>query len=111
MKYDVEIDGELLNNFNTIMNNLDKINNNYFIIIDDYERFKNAEVAEWYEKIDKSNGIWIGEGIKEQDVFVVNDVVRTGNYSVTQQLAADLQINTSFYVITRTARENRGKPF
>ena len=72
--YDVEIDGELLNNFNTIMNNLDKINNNYFIIIDDYERFKNAEVAEWYEKIDKSNGIWIGEGIKEQDVFVVNDV-------------------------------------
>ena len=70
--FDVMNDREL-QMFNTIMNNVDIIKNNYFIIIDDYERFITINSLPWYDKINFNNGIWIGSGILEQDIFNTNN--------------------------------------
>ena len=68
------LDEEQMKMFNVVMNNLDKINNNYFIIIDNYEEYKDIEGTEWFNKIDTNNGIWVGSDVKEQDIFKINNI-------------------------------------
>ena len=44
-----------------------------FILVENANKFKNHEYAEWYKKyISKDNGIWIGNGIDNQYLITIN---------------------------------------
>ena len=64
--YDRVLD-EGIEAFNSIINSLDKLNNLYFILIDNYASFRNIKKESWYNNLSKSSGIWIGTGVSDQD--------------------------------------------
>lgn len=73
--------------FNSIMNKVNDFSNSYFILVDDFLSFKNISSYEWYDKLDFSSGIWVGEDIDSQDVFDVDEV------------QDDIELNNIAYVI------------
>ena len=66
------LDSNEMNKLNYIIDSVDKFPNNYFIFVDDLSRFKNISSCDWYNKLDFSSGIWVGNGFEDQDVFDVN---------------------------------------
>ena len=60
--------------FEEIMNNIENINNQSFIIIDDFNRLSKISNVDWYEKLNKNQGIWYGQDIDIQNVFNLNNL-------------------------------------
>ena len=60
--------------FNQLMNNLNRYPNQVFIIIDNYERFKNIKSYPWYQNINRTSGVWYGKNIENQDVFIIDNL-------------------------------------
>ena len=87
------------NLFNTIMNNINNLNNQTFIIFDDYEKLKKIEKYEWYNNICKSSGIWVGNEIDEQEVFVLN---KLNEYDIDEEIKQLIYvINDNNYVVAK----------
>ena len=55
-------------------NNMINAKQNQYILVDDYKRFKLLKLEKWYNGIDTSNGMWLGEGIESQSVLITNEV-------------------------------------
>ena len=53
---------------------MDQAKQNIYILIDNYKQFKLLKLEPWYNKINTSNGIWLGQGIESQSVLVTNDL-------------------------------------
>ena len=49
-------------------------NKSSVILVDVYDRIKTLKVEPWYSDIDNSNGIWIGNGLENQNVFNVKAI-------------------------------------
>jgi S-DNA-T family DNA segregation ATPase FtsK/SpoIIIE len=93
---------EELKKFGMIMSNIDKFGNSYFIVVDDYDRYKNIYQYEWYKNINMGSGIWVGNDIDKQDIFNcsfsdddINDTMKDIAYVV----------NNDNYVVIRTLGE------
>ena len=91
--------------FNYIMENINNFSNSYFILVDDVRSFKNISSYNWYNKLDFSCGIWVGEDIESQDIFQIdkieeetdkNDiayVIENGNYQILKVMGDNLDKN------------------
>lgn len=55
--------------FSNIMKNMDKLTNQTFIIFDNIKRFEKLQKYEWYDNLNKTSGIWVGNDIDEQNIF------------------------------------------
>ncbi len=61
--------------FENLMLNIDKINNVNFVFIDVYDSVKKLQVENWFtEKVNKKNGIWLGENVANQLIFNLNNL-------------------------------------
>lgn len=56
--------------FNGAMNS----RQNIFVLVDDYKKFKLLKLQPWYNSIDTTNGIWLGQGLDSQSVLVSNEL-------------------------------------
>ena len=60
---------------NNLFSNSASLKNTNHILIDDYISYRNVQLEEWYQSnVDKSNGIWLGEGIENQLSINVNNL-------------------------------------
>ncbi len=60
---------------NNLFNNLEKINNSYFALVDTYSSFKNLQTETWYQdNFDNTSGIWMGIDIGNQMAININDI-------------------------------------
>ncbi len=57
-----------------IMNSPAQYPNQFFIIVDNVDRFKNLQHENWYANIPKNIGLWCGDDIDEQDVLITEDL-------------------------------------
>ena len=57
-----------------LFENISKIDNSHFILFDTYASIRNLQTELWYQNINKSNGIWLGDGITNQSVINVNKI-------------------------------------
>lgn len=55
--------------FTNVMKNIDVLTNQTFIIFDNIKRFEKLKKYEWYDKLNRTNGIWVGNDIDEQEYF------------------------------------------
>ena len=72
--YDKVLD-EGIEVINKILFNSDKLTNLNFIILDDYSTFRRLSKEAWYSKLDRKNGIWLGEGVVDQELFEINNLM------------------------------------
>ena len=73
-KYKKKLSNDGLNTLNKIMTNIDKSVNTNFILFDSYSSYKNIQADPWIKnKIDSSNGIWLGDGAGNQVAININD--------------------------------------
>ena len=72
--YDKVLD-EGIEVINKILYNSDKLSNLNFIILDDYSTFRRLSKEDWYAKLDKKNGIWLGDGVQDQELFEINNLM------------------------------------
>ncbi len=68
--------------FILIMNNLNKLNNQSFIFIDDYNRFLRITDLDWFKKIDNTKGIWYGKDLDFQTIFEINGIENYENSDI-----------------------------
>ena len=96
---------------NNIFNNLEKLNNTYFIFVDTYGSFKGLQTEIWYQTtIDNTTGIWIGEEVGNQMAININDlsledrklnfpymafVVNKGRYRIIKHMVEDEEENNA----------------
>lgn len=71
--YDVVLD-EGINALSTILNNTDKLNNSYFILVDNLVTCKKIMNESWYRYVSNDCGIWVGKGIDLQNCFKIDDL-------------------------------------
>lgn len=72
--YKKKLNQNSINLLDNIMMNVDKYTNSYFIVFDSYPSYKNIQADPWIKnKIDSSNGIWLGEGAGAQIAIQIND--------------------------------------
>lgn len=70
-----KLNNNYINKLNIIINNSDSYQNSYFIFLDSYSSYKNLETDPFIKnKINKSNGIWIGEGVGAQLAITINNL-------------------------------------
>ena len=65
------------------MTNMNNLKNQVFIFCDDILQFEKVKEATWYNNIDRTNGIWVGEDIDEQDVF---ELLSLNKYDIEEQM-------------------------
>ena len=95
-----------LNLFNSIMNNVNNFTNQTFIIFDDFDKLKKLENLSWYSNIDKNSGIWVGDGIDEQEILVINDLK---DYDIDEELRPLLYVITNNnYEVVKGIGESEG---
>jgi len=54
--------------------NADKLNNQYFILVDDISRIEECEDEDIKSILDHSNGIYFGDEIDRQTLFNINNI-------------------------------------
>ncbi len=59
--------------FDLLMNNIDKLNNQTFIIFDNNDRFSKVIDLDWFDNINK-NYIWVGKYIDSQNIFDISNI-------------------------------------
>ena len=57
-----------------IFNNEYKLENSFFILSDNYTSMKRLENETWYTNMNNKNGIWINQGIANQNIIKINDL-------------------------------------
>ena len=57
-----------------VLNNAKNLNNQYFIIFDNYNEISNVEDYEWFNNIVDGNGIWVGNGLDAQTLFNTSNI-------------------------------------
>ena len=73
-QYKEKFDNQYINKLNSIIGNSNQYINSYFIFFDSYASYKNLEANPWIKnKINKSNGIWLGEGAGVQMAISINN--------------------------------------
>ncbi len=70
--YDVLNEGEK-ELFDNIMTNMEKLQNQYFIIFDNNDRYSKVMDEEWFKSIDR-NYIWVGKYIDSQNIFDISHI-------------------------------------
>ena len=65
---------EGINALSTILNNTDKLNNSYFILVDNLVTCKKIMNESWYRYVSNDCGIWVGKGIDLQNCFKIDDL-------------------------------------
>ncbi|MBR5662921.1 MAG: type VII secretion protein EssC [Bacilli bacterium] len=62
--------GQLI--FNNMFNNIINSHKTIYILADDYNDIKNLKPETWFDQIDLSNGIWVGNGLDSQSILSTN---------------------------------------
>ena len=70
--YKTSFDEEELKLFETIVNSIDKFNNQLFIFIDNTGRINKIKDEQWYKNINHNVGMWYGSDVDTQDVITIN---------------------------------------
>ena len=55
--------------FGRLINNMDKLENQYFIFVDNFNRIQAIINYPWFNNINRKNGIWVGELPDGQNIF------------------------------------------
>lgn len=85
--------------FDNIMNNINQIQNQTFIIFDDIDRLKKIENYPWYYNINKASGIWVGTDIDEQSIFSVSNLT---TYDIEEEMKQLIYVITNNnYVVAK----------
>mgnify|MGYP004505174037 FL=1 len=72
---DSNINDSIKKDLSDILNNVDKFTTTSFIIIEEYQKYRNLMVEDWYQnRVSLSKGIWIGEGFENQIAFQVDSI-------------------------------------
>ena len=66
--------GQLI--FTNLFENISTSHKNIYVLVDDYENIKNLKVESWFRQVDLSNGIWIGKGFENQNMFTTNTITQ-----------------------------------
>ena len=64
--------GQLI--FNNLFNHINQSHKNIYILVDDYESIRNLKFEDWFEQVDLTNGIWLGNDFENQSLFTTNTV-------------------------------------
>ena len=83
--------------FNTIMKNIDNLQNQVFIIFDNNDRYSKVKDEEWFSNIDK-NYIWVGKYIDSQNIF---DVSNISNYDLEEDMSGLIYDIKDKYVVIK----------
>ena len=59
---------------NNMFNGMINSKQNIYILIDEYRNFKLLKLEPWYNSIDTSNGMWLGEGLDSQSILLSNEL-------------------------------------
>lgn len=59
---------------NNMFNGMISSKQNIYILIDEYRNFKLLKLEPWYNSIDTSNGMWLGEGLDSQSILLSNEL-------------------------------------
>ena len=87
--------------FEQVMTNMNNLKNQVFIFCDDILQFEKVKEATWYNNIDRTNGIWVGEDIDEQDVF---ELLSLNKYDIEEQMKDKMyKIENKSYDIVKGA--------
>ena len=77
---DITLADELKNTLRYLLANASRYPNTSFILIDEYQRYRNLTVDGWYQSNpDLTGGIWIGEGIENQIVYPIQEIENNEN--------------------------------
>ena len=74
-KFKEHISEKYIPYYNSLFEKINLFKNAKFILVDDYESFKNVEIENWYASaVNDSDGIWIGDGVDEQMLIKFDDI-------------------------------------
>lgn len=45
-----------------------------YIFVDNYEKLRILKLESWFNKVDTTNGLWLGQGLSSQSMFLVEDI-------------------------------------
>ena len=86
---------------NQFFNGMANSKQNIYVLVDEYKNFKLLKLEPWYNSIDTSNGMWLGEGLDSQSILLSNQLsdedkkynyegmaylVQDGNYSLIKTM-------------------------
>ncbi len=60
--------------FNNLFNNIIKSKKNIYILVDDYDKIRTLKLEQWYQLIDTTKGIWLGNDFDNQSTFTTNEI-------------------------------------
>ena len=102
---DSNIEEQIKKDLSNILKEADRFTTTSFIIIEEYQKYRNLMVEEWYQdRVSSANGIWIGEGFENQIAFQIDSVgdinmqeystdvgyvIRNGKFEVIKTISGD----------------------
>jgi len=96
-------EGKLLEEVITKANNL---KNNSIIILDNISRYDTIKDIQCFQTLDYSNGLWIGSGFDEQEIFEIDDLK---NYDVEESMPGlSYIVNNKKYKVVKTVSDEGG---
>lgn len=58
--------------FDNLFKNITSSHKSIYVLIDNYESIRNLKFESWFDQIDLSNGIWVGQDFDIQSLFTTN---------------------------------------
>lgn len=77
---------ELKDRLRALLENSQNYPNTSFILIDEYQKFRDVTFEKWYQKNNNNSGLWIGEGIENQIIYALKENPRNETKELTNNI-------------------------
>ena len=86
--------------FESDINAINDAKKSTIILVDTYERMKRLRIETWFESVNTSYGIWLGNNISNQNLFSVKSITMEDRKIVYEGLG--FVINDAEYMMIKT---------
>lgn len=57
-----------------MFDNVNSSKNIIYILVDSYDKMKNLKIESWFNYVDTTKGIWLGQGLDNQSLLISNEL-------------------------------------